>query len=131
MGGDGVCGHTRDVAIKVVVAEVARIGCGRVGVNLRCEDAPPTERRKAKTETAELYLIARDGRGNETLRLGSASQPFEVTQVYEEPLPWYGEWWVWTVAGVVVATGATAGYLLTRPPPDTVPTDLNCIGCIR
>jgi hypothetical protein len=29
--------------------------------------------------------------------------------------PWYGRWWVWSIAGVVVAGSVTAAILATRP----------------
>ncbi len=37
--------------------------------------------------------------------------------------PWYGKWWVWTVAGAVVAGSVTAAILATRDtetPPDNI-----------
>ncbi len=32
----------------------------------------------------------------------------------ERPARWYQKWWVWTVAGVVLAGGVTATVLATR-----------------
>ncbi|MCA9678000.1 MAG: PEGA domain-containing protein [Kofleriaceae bacterium] len=34
---------------------------------------------------------------------------------------WYTRWWVAAIAGVVIAGGVGAGYLLTREPPTAVP----------
>jgi hypothetical protein len=50
-------------------------------------------------------------------------EPLETTSIWAEvgsrSEPWYEKWWVWTVAGAVVAGGTTAGILLTRPQPMT------------
>ena len=34
---------------------------------------------------------------------------------------WYQKWWVWTIAGVVVAGGVTTAVLLSQPSPSNVP----------
>lgn len=34
--------------------------------------------------------------------------------------PWYARWWVWAIAGAVVAGGVTGAVLATRPHPDVV-----------
>ena len=42
----------------------------------------------------------------------------------EGPTPWYGHWWVWTGAAVVVAGGVTAAILAAQaPPPATGPSE--------
>ncbi len=55
----------------------------------------------------------------ETLTAGpSAIEPFAhslVHRLFPEPDPWYKRWWVWTIAGTVVAgAAATTAVLATR-----------------
>lgn len=65
--------------------------------------------------------------GYEMVRLAitlEAGQPFtravELFPVPEAGEPWYEKWWVWTIAGVVVA-GATAGIVLGATGGETMP----------
>jgi hypothetical protein len=69
----------------------------------------------------ELYLTATDARGNEVLTWADPTRPREIALAYHAPVPWTRKWWVWALAGGVLAagTGATV-YLLGREPPDTV-----------
>lgn len=39
--------------------------------------------------------------------------------IRERETPWYGEWWVWTIAGVVVAGSVTTALLLTQDEPSS------------
>lgn len=74
-----------------------------------------------KPETLQLYLTAFDDRGNEVLRWSSAERPREIALDYRKPARWYRKWWVWAIAGGVVAAGTgTAVYLIGREPPDTI-----------
>jgi hypothetical protein len=63
---------------------------------------------------SDVYLE----RGDLT-RLHAALQP--------RPLEWYEEWWVWTIAGAVVAGAAVTAVVLTTggsaPPPEGTITD--------
>lgn len=51
--------------------------------------------------------------------------PTETTSVWgelrERPRPWFQKWWVWTIAGAVVAGGTTAAIIATRPASKTSP----------
>jgi len=38
---------------------------------------------------------------------------------------WYEKWWVWAIAGVVVAGGVTTAVVLSQPAPKTVPIDVH------
>jgi hypothetical protein len=38
---------------------------------------------------------------------------------------WYEKWWVWAIAGVVVAGGVTTAVVLSQPAPRTVPIDVH------
>jgi len=38
---------------------------------------------------------------------------------------WYEHWWVWAIAGVVVAGGVTTAVVLAQPAPKTVPIDVH------
>ncbi len=74
-----------------------------------------------KPETLQLFVTAFDRRGNEVLKWWSAERPREIDLDYRKPQRWYRKWWVWAIAGGVVATGTgTAVYLIGREPPDTV-----------
>lgn len=65
----------------------------------------------------ELYATATDRAGNETLLWASAQRPREVPLRYDPPTPWFRTWWVWAIAGGVVATGAgVATYALVWEP---------------
>lgn len=68
-----------------------------------------------------LYLSARDARGNEVLRVGSAERPRQIALSYRESIPWYRKWWPWALIGGVIAVGAGASvYAFTRAPPDRI-----------
>jgi tetratricopeptide (TPR) repeat protein len=83
-------------------------------------ELPPAAPGSEQTEAVELYAIAYDEKDNEVLVWGSEKRPREIGLQYEAPDPWYGQWWVWVVAGAVVAAGAgTAVFVVTREPPDT------------
>jgi|GEM_PF-1254958 len=72
-------------------------------------------------ETLQLYVTAFDDHRNEVLRWSSAERPREIALDYRKPARWYRKWWVWAVAGGVVAAGTgTAVYLIGREPPATV-----------
>lgn len=84
-------------------------------------EIPPVAPESKSPATLELYLVAQDDRMNEVLRFGSADRPREVALAYEPPDPWYGKWWVWAIAGTVVAASAgAAAYAATRESPATV-----------
>jgi tetratricopeptide (TPR) repeat protein len=66
------------------------------------------------------HLELLDRQQNIVARLGSAGQPYRLAETSEPstqptaaatPTPWYRRWWVWTLAGVVVA-GATAAAVV-------------------
>jgi hypothetical protein len=38
---------------------------------------------------------------------------------------WYEKWWVWAIAGAVVAGGVTTAVIVTQPAPKTVPVDVH------
>jgi hypothetical protein len=38
---------------------------------------------------------------------------------------WYGKWWVWTIAGAVVAGATTGGVFLLERPPSSVPVTIH------
>lgn len=69
--------------------------------------------------TRQMYLSAFDPSGDERLRVGDATAPLTVAQL--APTPWHSKWWVWTAIGTAVAAGtATAVFVATRSPPETV-----------
>lgn len=69
----------------------------------------------------ELYAIAQDATGNETLTWASAAHPRDIPLRYDPPTPWYRTWWVWAIAGGVAATGAAVtAYALTWSPSDRI-----------
>jgi tetratricopeptide (TPR) repeat protein len=72
----------------------------------------------------EIYLTAHDRDGNEVLVWAEPDRPREIPLRYDPPSPWYRKWWVWAIAGSVVAagTGATV-FAVTREPSDTVGGD--------
>lgn len=76
----------------------------------------------ARASTAlELYAIAHDRVGNDTLVWASAAHPRDVPLRYDPPAPWYRTWWVWAIAGGVAATGAAVtAYALTWSPSDKI-----------
>ncbi|MCA9552535.1 MAG: hypothetical protein KC933_21055 [Myxococcales bacterium] len=91
------------------------------GRDLRQVKVPPLAAGATEPKVVELYLVATDARDNEVLLFGSAARPREVSLAYEPPDPWYGKWWVWVIAGsVVAATAGTVAYAVTREPSPTV-----------
>ena len=73
-------------------------------------------------QNLRLYLVAYDDQGNEVLNVGDAQHPRELTLTYVAPTAWYERWWVWAIAGTVVAGSVgTTVYLTTRSEPDNVP----------
>ena len=91
------------------------------GRDLRQVKVPPQAAGARGPKVVELYLVAQDDRSNEVLRFGSPERPREVSLAYEPPDPWYGKWWVWAIAGsVVAATAGTVAYAATREPAPTV-----------
>ncbi|MCC7381072.1 MAG: tetratricopeptide repeat protein [Deltaproteobacteria bacterium] len=90
---------------------------------------PPGQRTTARLppvaadrpEAVELHLEALDAQGNEVLKWASAERPRDVSLGFDPPTPWYGRWWVWGIAGGVVAAGAAAAALaLTQEPSPSV-----------
>lgn len=74
-----------------------------------------------KRESLEIYVAVLDPAGSEVLLWSSPARPREVVLDYDPPTPWYGKWWVWTIAGVAVAAGATAAAVaVTSEPGPTV-----------
>ena len=69
----------------------------------------------------DVWLVASDRQGNETLTWASAARPRPIALAVREELPWTRKWWVWAIVGGVVAAG-TGGvvYALEQEPPDTV-----------
>ena len=75
-----------------------------------------------RADTAlEVYLRAYDRAGNEVLTWASPERPREIALAWDPPTRWYRRWWVWAIAGSVVA-GVTGGavYATTREPPPRV-----------
>ncbi|MBT8492459.1 MAG: outer membrane protein assembly factor BamD [Deltaproteobacteria bacterium] len=74
-----------------------------------------------KPETLQVFVTAFDPKGNEVLRWSSASRPRDIPLSYQPPAPWFKKWWVWAIAGGVVAasTGAVV-FALESEPPDTI-----------
>jgi tetratricopeptide (TPR) repeat protein len=84
-------------------------------------ELPPPNPLATDNQTLEIYLVAQDDAGNETLLFGSPKRPREITLTFVPPDPWYGRWWIWAIAGTVVAVGAgTAVFAATREPPDRI-----------
>ncbi|MBK9036133.1 MAG: hypothetical protein IPL61_33640 [Myxococcales bacterium] len=90
---------------------------------------PPGQRRRVKlpaitaTEATgvEIYAIAHDPDGNDTLAWASPRRPRDIPLRYDPPTPWHRTWWVWAIAGGVVAVGAgVTTYALTWSPSDTI-----------
>lgn len=74
-----------------------------------------------KPTSLELYLKAFDRTGNEVLVWADPTRPREIPLRYDPPTPWHRRWWVWAIAGTVVAgvTGVIV-YETTLAPPDKV-----------
>ncbi|MEQ9502541.1 MAG: tetratricopeptide repeat protein [Deltaproteobacteria bacterium] len=84
-------------------------------------ELPATAPDAKTSDVLELYLVATDAAKNEVLVFGSEGRPRQVSLQYEPPEPWYGKWWVWAIAGTVVAAGAGAAvFAATNEPPPTV-----------
>lgn len=82
---------------------------------------PPMDADAKGPSVLQLYLVAKDEHDNEVLLFGSDQRPREVPLAYRPPEPWYGKWWVWAIAGTVVAASAGAAvFAATREPPPTV-----------
>ena len=74
----------------------------------------------------EVYATALDRAGNETLVWASAARPRDVPLRYDPPTPWHRTWWVWAIAGGVVATGAgIATYAIVWEPSGSVDGMIN------
>jgi hypothetical protein len=74
-----------------------------------------------KPVSLELYMRAYDTHNNEVLTWADPARPREIALRYEPPAPWYRKWWVYAIAGsvVAIATGITV-YELTVSPPSTI-----------
>jgi len=73
----------------------------------------------SSASAVELYLRAYDEAGNEVLDWASPERPREVPLRWDPPSPWYRKWWVWAIAGTVVAgvTGVVVYGALWEPSP--------------
>lgn len=71
-----------------------------------------------RDSTLEIYLIARNTRGDEVLRWYSAAEPRELTLRYIPPQAWYGKWWVWVAVGTAVAAASVGTVLVATHEPD-------------
>ncbi len=131
---------TEEVPIEVEVVEDPRLFLVRGVLGWRLKGSPRYELRRfalpakgvrhvevlpaqgsTKRESLEIYVAGLDGDGNEVLLWASPTRPREVVLDYDPPTPWYGKWWVWTIAGAAVAAGATATAIaVTREPGPTV-----------
>jgi hypothetical protein len=60
-------------------------------------------------QVLQVHLAAFDEKGNEVLRVFDAGRPREITLTWEPTPSWYSRWWVWAIAGVVVATATGVG----------------------
>jgi hypothetical protein len=76
---------------------------------------------KKAASSLELYLQAFDSKGNTVLTWADPKRPREIPMRYEPPTPWTRKWWVWAIAGSVVAasTGAVV-YAASVQGPDRV-----------
>lgn len=93
--------------------------------------APPGQRARLalpglpgrKPRSLEIYAVASDGAGNEVLTWSSAARPSEIALRYDPP--WYRTWWVWAIAGGVVAAGTgVAVYGLVWEPGGLIGGDV-------
>lgn len=82
----------------------------------RTVELPPAAPNATTAETIELYVVARDRRGNEVLTVADATHPREIALGYEEPVPLYKRWWLWAAVGGAVAAATGAILLATREP---------------
>lgn len=91
-------------------------------------ELPPLSLNAKDNQTLELFLVARDAANNEVLLFGSSRRPREIALAYVPPDPWYGKWWIWAIAGTVVAVGAgTAVFAATREPGAEIDGDFRAI----
>jgi hypothetical protein len=91
-------------------------------------ELPPVAAASSRDEVIELYLVGYDARRNEVYQWGSETHPREISVSYEQREAWYTEWWIWAIAGTVVAAGASAAvFAATREPGPTIPTDLRVV----
>lgn len=131
---------SEEVPIEVEVVEDPRLFLVRGVLGWRLKGSPRYELRRfalpakgvrhvetlpaqgsMRRESLEIYVAGLDGDGNEVLLWASPTRPREVMLDYDPPTPWYGKWWVWTIAGAAVAVGATATAIaVTREPGPTV-----------
>lgn len=78
---------------------------------------PALARGLERRASVELHLIVLDAAGNEVYRLGSPQRPRSLALRWDLPDPWYSRWWVWALAGTLVAAGASgAVFAATRDP---------------
>jgi hypothetical protein len=65
-------------------------------------------------------VLVRKGELDEplTVRLVEAEGGAAVARTEAEATPWYGKWWVWAIAGAVVA-GVTTAAVATTAQPDS------------
>jgi len=115
------------------VLHVRRAGTadfGEIGIDLE----PGTKSKRVvlpalastSAESLELFVTGFDAAGNEVLRWSSPTRPREIPLGYTPSTPWFRRWWVWAIAGGVVASGTGAAvFLLGRDPPDTVPASVD------
>lgn len=81
-------------------------------------ELPPAAPGALKDQVVEIYLLAYDSSGNEVYQWGSDTRPREISVRYEAPDPWYSKWWVWAIAGTVVAAGASAAAVAVSSEPE-------------
>lgn len=75
--------------------------------------------RSRRAEVLELYLVGYDDAGNEVLRWATPDEPRRLALGYDAPVPVWRKWWVWAIAGGVVAAGAAgAVYVISQEPSD-------------
>jgi hypothetical protein len=82
--------------------------------------------------TLSYYIEILDEKDNVLMRRGAPGEPFVLPLTAERartpqsdssPRPWYKRWWVWTVAGVLVA-GATTAVVVSTARPDSTQVEL-------
>jgi|GEM_PF-5742223 len=88
---------------------------------------------ESQKQTRFKYFIeAKDGRGEVVARLGKHAEPLVESVAAQKnisrPIPVYKRWWFWTIIGVAVAGGATAGLVVGL---DNVPEGSLAPGVVR
>lgn len=69
----------------------------------------------------QMYVQAYDKSGNTTMRWADGKRPREIPLQYTAPARWYRQWWVWAIAGTVVATSTgVAVYAATTEPANRI-----------